>query len=126
MFSVLEASSGDVLGVEISGGYTREDVAAFKEAFEKVLAEGHERINLLAKIDKLKISESEFGAFIQDARYALHELKKMRHIAVVGHGGTQAFLIKMDNLLLGNPDEELIEKFFEVEDIDQAWEFVRS
>lgn len=126
MFSVLDGSSGNVLGVEITGGYTKEDVEAFKSAFEKVLAGGADRVNLLVKMDQMRLTESELGAFVQDARYALHFLKRMRHVAIVGHGKTQAFLVKVDNMLLGKPEDELIERFFEAADMDKAWEFVRG
>lgn len=126
MFAVLDGSSGDVLGVEISGGYTKDDVEAFKKAFEQALSAGHARLNVLVKMDTLALRESELGAFVEDGRYALGHMRQMRHLAVVGHGKLQAFLIKMDNCIFGRPKEELVEKFFDIERIADAWAFVRE
>jgi hypothetical protein len=53
-------------------------------------------------------------------------MKQLRHIAIVGHSGLVKTLVKADNRILGNPGEDLVEKYFDVSDIDSAWEFVRS
>ena len=126
MFAVLDGSLGDVLGVEISRGYTMDDIEQFKKAFEEVRAQGNDRINLLCKIDGLEISASEFKAFVEDARYALGHIKQLRHIAVVGDSKIQEILIKADNMIFGSKEKERIEKYFNVADIDQAWAFVRE
>ena len=114
-----------MLGVEISGGYTKADFEAAKAEFEALLAE-HDRINALVKVDQMSLGDTEVGAFIADARFALHNMRKLRHVAVVGHSKLQALLIKADNAILGKPEEELVEKYFDVADIEQAWAFVRS
>lgn len=126
MFAVLEGSGGNVLAVEISGGYTKADVAAFKQAFEDLLAAGQDQINVLCKIDQLVLTASEWGAFVEDARYALANRNKMRHLAVVADSNALRVLVKLDNLILGDPKHELIERSFEVKDLDQAWAFVRE
>ncbi len=126
MFAVLDGSRGNVLGVEISQGYTMDDIEQFKKAFEGVLAQGNDRVNLLCKIDELEITASEFKAFVEDARYALKHIGQLRHIAVVGDSKIQEIMIKADNMLLGSKEKERIEKYFNVADIDQAWAFVRG
>ncbi len=126
MIHILDGSSGDVLGVEITGGYTKEDVEVFRKAFEDVLAQGHERVNILCKIDQLKFTESEFMAFVSDGKYSLKNMDKMRHLAIVADSGIMEVLIKLDNAILGRPKEELIEKYFAVDDMEAAWAFVRS
>lgn len=126
MFAVLEGSGGNVLAVEISGGYTKADVAAFKQAFEDLLAAGQDQINVLCKIDQLVLTASEWGAFVEDARYALANRNKMRHLAVVADSNALRVLVKLDNLILGDPKHELIERSFEAKDLDQAWAFVRE
>jgi hypothetical protein len=126
MFTILDGGEGDVLGLEISGGYTKNDVAAFVKAFEEVREKGHAKVNLLVRIDRMVITESEFGAFVEDARYALKHLKEMGRIAVVGKSEIQNYLVKLDNLLIGDPKEGLVEKYFDVADLDEAWAFVRG
>jgi len=126
MFTVLEGTGGDVLAIEISGGYTKADVAAFKQAFETLLTAGPQRINVLCKIDQLALGASEWSAFVEDARYALTNRNKLRHLAIVTDSKALGVLIKLDNLMLGDPEHGLIERYFAVTDLDQAWRFVRE
>ena len=126
MFQILEGSEGDILGVEISSEYTKKDVEELKEIFEARLAEGHDRVNVLFKIDKLSLGKIHVRVFIEDSMYALKRLKQLRHIAVVGDSKLEKVLVELDNKLFGKKEQDLIEKYFDVADIDKAWEFVRS
>lgn len=126
MFKVLEGSEGNVLGIEISSEYTKEDVEAFRKAFEEKIAEGHDRVNVLAKIDRLNLGKIHVNAFIEDSMYALKHLDQLRHIAIVGDSKLEKVLVELDNKLFGKKKRELVEKYFDVADIDRAWEFVNS
>jgi len=126
MYQVLEGSEGNVVGIEISGEYTKKDVEELEKLFEDKVAERHDRLNLLFKIDNLNIGKIHLNAFIEDSRYALKHMDQMRHLAIVGDSKLEKVLIELDNKLLGKKKEELIEKYFNVADIDKAWEFVRS
>ncbi len=126
MFQILDGSEGNVVGVEISGEYTKKDVEELEKIFEGKVAEGHERLNLLFKIDNLNLGKIHVSAFIEDSKYALKHMDQMRHLAVVGDSKLEKVLVELDNKLFGKKKEELIEKYFNVADIDKAWEFVRS
>ena len=123
---MLEGSAGDVLGVEISQEYTTQDVEEFKKAFEQAVAAGNGRVNILVKVDQLPWTKVKWDAFVQDSRYALKHLDQMRHLAIVGDSKLEELMVKLDNLVLGKPEKELVEKYFNVADMDKAWEFVRS
>ncbi len=126
MFQILDGSEGNVVGVEISGEYTKKDVKELEKIFEGKVAEGHDRLNLLFKIDNLNIGKIHVNAFIEDSKYAMQHMDQMRHLAVVGDSKLEKVLIELDNKLFGKKKEELIEKYFNVADIDKAWEFIRS
>ena len=126
MFKILDGSEGDVLGVEVVGGYLKEDIEELKKICDDKIAEGHGKLNFLIKIDQLDFGKSEFMAFYEDAKYAISHMNNLRHIAVVGHSKLEKFLIELDNKLAGIVKKGLIEKYFDVGDMDQAWEFVRS
>ncbi len=104
----------------------KEDIEELKKICDDKIAEGHGKLNFLIKIDQLEFGKSEFGAFYEDAKYAISHMKNLRHIAVVGHSKLEKILIELDNKLLGSVRKELIEKYFDVADMDKAWEFVRS
>lgn len=126
MFKRLKGSVGNVLAVEISGEYTKADVEKFIKAFEKKLSYGHDQINVLVKLDKLKLSKIKPAAFVKDCRYALKNIKQLRHIAVVGNSKFEKAMVSVDNLLLGSKKKQRVEKYFNVRQIKKAWEFVRS
>ncbi|MBC8417952.1 MAG: STAS/SEC14 domain-containing protein [Desulfobacterales bacterium] len=126
MFQILDGSEGNVLGVEISNAYTKDDVEELKKIFDSKIAEGHDRINVLIKIDNLNLRKIHVNAFIDDSMYALKHLDQLRHIAVVGDSKLEKVLVELDNKLFGKKKKELIEKYFDVADIDEAWKFVRS
>lgn len=126
MFKVLEGTGGAVLAVEISGSYTTGDVEQFEKAAEAQLAQGNQRLNILVKIDRLDLLKIEPKAFFKDAKYALGHIRQMRHLAIVGDSKLEEVLVKLDNLIFGREKQELIEKYFDVANLDQAWEFVRS
>lgn len=126
MFAVLEGSKNNILAVEISGGYTKSDVEAFKKAFEAVLAKGQTKVNCLVKIDQMSVKESEFGAFVEDARYGLSHIKEIGLIAVVGKSDVQKFLTKVDNMVFGSAEKGRVEKYFDTSELQQAWDFVKG
>ena len=125
MFAVLDGSEGNVLGVELSGAYTKNDVEAFEKAFEGCLKSG-DKVNLLVKIDGLNIGSSEFGAFWEDCRYSLKNIDKIGLIAVVGHSRFEEILVKMDNMFFADSKKGREERYFDVSEIDKAWEFARG
>ena len=126
MYKILEGSEGNVLGVEVIGGYLKKDVEELKKICDEKIAEGHGKLNFLMKIDQLDFGKSELSAFYEDSKYALSHMKNLRHIAVVGNSKLEKTLIELDNKLLGKPKKELIEKYFDVGDMDKAWDFVRG
>jgi len=101
MFQILDGSEGNVVGVEISGEYTKKDVEELEKIFEDKVAEGHDRLNLLFKIDNLNIGKIHVSAFIEDSKYALKHMDQMRHLAVVGDSKLEKVLVELDNKLFG-------------------------
>ena len=70
MFKILEGSEGDVLGVEVIGGYVKKDIEELVKICDDKLSERHEKLNFLIKIDQLDFGKSEFGAFYEDASFS--------------------------------------------------------
>lgn len=126
MLTVLEGSKDNVLGIEVTGGYTKPDVEAFRKAFEDVLAKGHDKVHVLVKIDAMSFKESSFGAFVEDCRYSISYLKQLGRIAVVGNSDFEKFLVKVDNFLFGSPEKGRVEKYFDASQLEDAWAFVRG
>jgi hypothetical protein len=125
MFTIMEKTQVNALGVEISGPYTKEDEAAFEKAFEDAF-QGHEKVNVLVKIDALDLAQSSVGALFNDARYSLRKIANLGHIAIVGTSRVEKALASLDNKIFGNPAEGRIEKYFDLAELDAAWAFIKE
>ncbi|MEW5734462.1 MAG: STAS/SEC14 domain-containing protein [Thermodesulfobacteriota bacterium] len=126
MFKVLENGQGNFLAAEVIDEYTKEDFEAFRKAFEEKISQGNKRVNILLKIDKLDMKKIHLGAFIADASYSLKHLRQLRHLAVVGSSAFEKKLVALDGKLFNRPEKELIEKYFDVADLDKAMAWAKS
>ena len=124
MIKFLDGVSEKTIAFEITDGYQVADEKALEVLFEKKLAAGITKINMLAKIDDANLTKSSWKAMMSDGVYALKHIKNCRHIAIVGHSSIQKIMIKADNALLGDKKAELIEKYFDIADYDKALEWV--
>jgi hypothetical protein len=52
--------------------------------------------------------------------------KEEKMFPVVGDSKLEKVLVELDNKLFQKKEKELVEKYFNVADIDKAWAFVRS
>ena len=126
MIKFLEPASDHVIAVEFEDGYTVEDEKNLEKAFEEKLSKGFEKVNLLARIDKLDISHTSWKAMWDDGMYALKHIKNCGKIAIVGHSKVEEILIKMDNSVFGSKKEGRIEKYFDVSELDHAMGWVNE
>ena len=126
MIKVLPYSDNQTLGVEIQNNYGKDEIRFIKAEIDKRILRGTEKVNLLLKIDKLKFNEYKPEILFEDLRAGFKEYGQIGHIAVVGNTAIEEMLVTLDNLIFGDPDENLIEKYFDAENIDEAWKFVKE
>ncbi len=126
MFKILDGSGDGVLAVELVDSYTKDDVEGLKKTCNDELAKGNSKLNILIKIDKLELHRITPAAFVDDCRYALGHMKQMRNLAIVGHSELEKVLVTTDSKIFGRPEDDLVEKYFDVSEIDKAWEFVEG
>ena len=126
MFTKLDRSHDNVLGVEIAGEYTAEMEKQFEHAFEEILNNGYDKVHILVKIDQMKVSQISVKAFFKDCFYSLRHLNKLGHMAVVGHSKVQKVLIEVDNWIFKSERKGREERYFDVADMEEAWKFVEN
>lgn len=124
MINIIENTNNNVIAVEFTNGYSKEDENHLEKLFEEKLAPGITQINILAKIDKLNISKSSWKAMWDDSIYGLKHIKNCGKIAIVGNSKLEEFLIKIDNAFFGNEKKGRKEKYFHVEEMEKALEWV--
>jgi len=112
MLKVLEGTSEKAISLEIVDGYETTDEKSIEKLFEKKLATGVTKVNILMKIDKLKLTKSSWKAMWSDGVYAMKHIKNCGRIAIVGDSKFEEFLIKTDNAVFGSEKAGRIEKYF--------------
>ncbi len=85
MLLQIETSSKNVLAIEVIDGFTETDEKICQKYFQEKLDAGYSQVNVLVKLDELKISHSSVKAFMEDIIWALRNYKKLGHLAIVAH-----------------------------------------
>ena len=126
MIKKLISESNYVLAVEIIGEYIQEDLQQFENWFEEMLKDGQQQINILFKIDRLPISHISFKTIINDALFSMKNIDHCGHIAMVGHSKMEKTAVGMESMGYNKSKKGREMKYFDIKDIDKAWEFVNA
>lgn len=116
MLTIMERSSGNVIGFETDGTVTLDELKSCEAAADKLI-EKYGKINWIFVWNDCKYENLK--TVYTDMMWLLKNIKKFDRMAVVGDAGWKKWLIKADGLVFG-------EKYFDKEDIDQAWDYVEG
>lgn len=126
MIEQLETTKTNVLAIEVIDGFTENDEKLCQKFFKQKLDEGHKQINVLIKMDEMKIGHSSVKAFMEDTVWALRNYKDMGHLAIVAHSKVLKALVPIDNLFFERSSKGRHERYFDVSQMKEALEFVHS
>ena len=126
MLEQLKTSSKNVLAVEVIDGFTDTDEKICQKFFNQKIEEGFEQVNLLVKLDELKISHSSLKAFMEDSIWALRNYKNIGHLAIVAHSKVLKALVPIDNLFFERASKGRLERYFDISQLDEAFAFVEE
>jgi len=126
MVEQLEVFENNVLALEAYGGFTEVDEKYCQKLFSQKLEIGFDKINILIKIDELKITKSSLKALLEDLVWAMRNYKKMGRLAIVANSSIIKKLVEIDNLFFANKKEGRIEQYFNITEMKQALEFVNK
>jgi hypothetical protein len=126
MIEQLKTFKENVLALEVIDGFTETDEKLCQKFFQQKLEEGFEQVNILVKLDNLKLSQSSVKAFMEDTIWALRNYKKIGHLAIVAHSGVLKALVPIDNLFFERASKGRYERYFDVSQLDEAVAFVNS
>jgi hypothetical protein len=88
----------NALAITVIDSFTENDEEICQKWMEEKLTKGFNQVNILVKIDEMKISGSKSKAFFEDGLYIIRKYKHMGHIAVVAHSKILKALVPIDNL----------------------------
>jgi len=126
MVEQLEVFENNTLALEAYGGFTEVDEKYCQKLFSQKLDKGFDKVNILVKIDEVKITKSSLKALLEDMVWVLRNYKKMGRLAIVANSSITKKLVEIDNLFFANKKEGRIEKYFDISKIDDALEFVNQ
>lgn len=126
MVEQLKTYPGNILAVELIDSFTETDEKFLQSLFEKKKEQGFETIHMLIKLDEAKISKVSVKVFFEDIIYTLRNYKHMGHIAIVAHSNVLKALVPIDNLFFQRSSKGREERYFDVSQIDQAFDFIET
>ncbi len=124
MVEQLKIFDNNILAIEAIGGFTLTDEKYCQKLFNDKLEQGFNQVNVLVKLDEVKVSKSEIKAFFEDILFLMRNYKKMGHLAIVAHSNILKILIPIDNLFFERANKGRIERYFDVSQMEEALEFV--
>lgn len=124
MIEQLKTTKGNVLALEVIDGFTEADEKLCQKLFQEKLDEGFNQVNVLIKLDKLKLSHSSVRAFMEDSIWALRNYKSIGHLAIVAHSNVMKALVPIDNLFFERASKGRHERYFDISQLDEAFAFV--
>ena len=126
MIEKIKTFEDNRLAIEVIDGFTEEDEKLCQKFFNQKIELGYAKINILVKLDEMKISNSSVKAFMEDVIWALRNYKKLGHLAIVAHSNTLKALVPIDNLFFERASKGRLERYFDVSQIDDAFKFIES
>ena len=124
MVEQIKTFDNNSLAITVIDSFTENDEKICQKWMEEKLDQGFDQVNILVKIDEMKISGSSAKAFFEDVLYILRKYKSMGHIAVVAHSKILKALIPIDNLFFERASKGRHERYFDISQLDEAFEFI--
>jgi len=126
MIEQIKTYDNNVMAVEVIDGFTEIDDQFCQKLFEEKRGQGFEQINLLIKLDEMKISKTSIKAFFEDSIWALRNYTHLGHLALVAHSKVLKALVPIDNLFFERASKGRQERYFDISQLDEAFSFVEE
>lgn len=124
MIEQLKIFDNNVMAITVIDGFTETDAKYCQKLFNEKLEKGFEKINLLVKLDELKISHSSTKAFFEEIVIILRNYKALKNLAIVGHSNILKAYVPIDNLFFSRLSKGSEERYFDISQMEEAMTFV--
>ncbi|WP_163715335.1 SpoIIAA family protein [Mangrovibacterium lignilyticum] len=126
MLEQIKTFDNNVLAIEVIDSFTETDEKICQKFFNEKLEQGYKQVNVLVKLDEMKISHIQTKAFMEDVIWALRNYKRIGHMAIVAHSKILKAFVPIDNLFFQRAKEGRLERYFDVSQMDEAMAFVNA
>lgn len=126
MIEQLKTFPGNVLAVEVIDGFTEADEHICQKWFQAKREAGAAQVNVLVKLDEMKISGIRIKAFFEDVVWALRHYEHLGHLAIVAHSNVLKALVPVDALFFQRTSKGRHERYFDISRMEEAMAFVKD
>ena len=126
MLEQIKTYEGNTLAFEVIDGFTETDEKLAQKFFQEKVDQGYEHINVLMKLDEMKISHSSAKAFMEDTIWVLRNFKQLGNLAIVAHSKIVKALVPIDNLFFERLQKGYDERYFDISQLDEALKFIEG
>ena len=124
MIEQIKTYENNTLTLEVIDSFTKVDEKYCQKLFEQKREQGFNQINMLIKLDEMKISKTSIKVFFEDIVYVLRNYKHLGYLAIVAHSNILKVLVPIDNLFFARASKGRLERYFDISQMDEAIEFV--
>ncbi len=119
MFEVLDKSSGNVIGLKVSGKLLHEDYQKFVPMLEELI-EKHGSIRCYMELSDF--SGVQLRAIWDEMKFDVKHCKEMERCAIVGDKSWHHWMSNLGKLIFHKTKLE----YFDVSESDKAWDWVKE
>ena len=120
MFEILPQSTETCIGCKVSGKVTAEDYDVLLPKLDEAIS-AHGKINLLILMDGFK-GYGDLEAAKDDFEFGTHQYRQVEKAAFVGEKKWMEWMVKIMDPFTRRTDE----RFFELDQLDEAWQWVQE
>ncbi len=126
MIEQLDTFPDNVLAIQVIDGFTEADEQLCQKWFNAKRETGNDQVNVLVKLDELKVSNTSVKAFFEDVLWALRNYTHLGHLAIVAHSKVLKALVPVDNLFFQRSRKGRHERYFDASQMSEATAFVND
>lgn len=126
MIEQIQKFNTNTLAFEIIGGFDETDEKLAQKLFQEKLNEGFDHVNVIFRLDEMKLSQTSTKAFMEDIIWAIRNFKHIGNIAIVAHSKILKALVPIDNFFFERLQNGYEERYFDVSQLDKAIAFVNA
>ena len=126
MIEQIKTFKGNTIAIEAIESFTETDAKLMHKFFEEKLNHGFKHVNVLVKLDEVKINQINTKAFFEHVIWVLRNIEHVGNLAIVAHSNILKSLIPIDNIFFKRLKKGFEERYFDVSNLDKALEFVQS
>ncbi len=126
MIEQIKTFKGNTIAIEAIESFTETDAKLIHKFFEEKLNNNVDHVNVLIKLDEVKINEIHTKAFFEHMVWVVRNLKHLGNLAIVAHSKILKSLIPIDDFFFERIKKGFQERYFDASQLDQALEFIAS